>query len=112
MCNKNIKNILTSGLVVAILLIKGKQQTKLNGGITMKTKINSRKHGEITFFCQKSGGYVWADLNGKPGTLGNQICHGGNLSGSTCSYHGDEDGFDKFCRNWWKSYLRNERDMA
>lgn len=78
----------------------------------MKTTINSKEHGEITFFCPGSGKYVWVDLNGKPGTLGNQICQGGNLRGNTLSYYGeDQEGFDKYCRSWWKAYLRNEREM-
>lgn len=78
----------------------------------MKTTISSRKYGEVTFFCPGRGGYVWASLNGQPGTLGNQICRGGELSGDTISYHGDEAGLDRLCRSWWRGYLRNRRTMG
>jgi len=77
----------------------------------MKTTINSRNHGEVEFFCPASGKYVWVNLNGKPGTLGNQICKGGELMGSTMSYYGEPEGFEKFCRNWWNAYLRNRRGL-
>ena len=65
----------------------------------MKTTINSRNHGEIEFFCPGNGKYVWVNLNGKTGTLGNQICDGGHLRGNTISYYGEEPGFDAFCRS-------------
>lgn len=79
----------------------------------MKTTINTKSNGEVTFFSPNNGGYIWVDLNGKPGTLGNQICHGGNLMGSTMSYRGeDQAAFDKLCRNWWKSYRKGEREMG
>ena len=75
----------------------------------MKTTINTRDHGAVTF-SRPGKEYVYVDLNGKPGTLGNQICDGGNLSGSTKTFQGDdEEAFDRFCRAWWKQYLRNER---
>lgn len=78
----------------------------------MKTTISTKSHGEITFFVPILGGYVWVDLNGKSGTLGNQICRGGNLRGSTKSFHGDDRAaFDKLCRNWWKAYLKKHREM-
>ena len=78
----------------------------------MKTTINSRIHGEVTFFCPNNGGYIWVDLNGKPGTTGNQICDGGGLMGSTISFRGDdEEKFDKVCRRWWKAYLAATKDF-
>jgi hypothetical protein len=75
----------------------------------MKTTINTRNHGAVTF-SRPGREYVYVDLNGKPGTLGNQICDGGHLSGSTKTFMGDDqEAFDKFCRNWWSQYMRNER---
>ena len=74
----------------------------------MKFSINSKKFGEITFWAQL-GGYIFVDLNGKPGCLGEQICKNGELMGSTLSHWGDEANFEKICRNWWRSYLRNIR---
>lgn len=76
----------------------------------MKTTINTRRHGELTFFCPAYGEYVWVDMNGKPGTLGMQICDNGHLSGSTLSWYYDD--FESFCRKWWRAYLRNERAEA
>lgn len=80
----------------------------------MKTTINTRNHGEDTFFTtgtDEKSGYVWVDLNGQGGTLGNRICDGGHMSGSTKSYRGTADGFATFCRNWWKQYLTNNRNF-
>jgi len=78
----------------------------------METTINSRNHGVVTFFCPRNGGYIWVDLNGKPGTLGNQICDSGHLSGSTESYNGNDDKqFDRVCRKWWRAFLRNQRSI-
>lgn len=76
----------------------------------MKTTIKTRSHGELEFFTGNGTRYVFVNFNGKPGTLGNQICNGGNMTGSTITYNGDDrDGFERLCRNWWKLYLRNER---
>lgn len=78
----------------------------------MKTTINTKDHGKVTFFVQCSGGYVWVDLNGKPGTLGKQICQGGYMTGSTLSHNAESQAdFDRFCRNWWAAHLRNYREM-
>ncbi|MEN6320733.1 MAG: hypothetical protein ABFD82_18495 [Syntrophaceae bacterium] len=74
----------------------------------MKTTINSRKHGEVTF-SRPGKHYVYVDLNGKPGTLGNQICDGGELSGSTITFEGEDQAtFDRSCRSWWKQYLKKQ----
>lgn len=64
----------------------------------METTINSKNHGSITFFCSKHGAYVFANFNGKSGTLGQQICRGGRLLGSTLSYYGSEENFGVWCR--------------
>lgn len=78
----------------------------------MKTTINTRNHGEVTFFTTGKNGYVWVNLNGQPGTLGNQICDGGHLSGSTMSCQSNSlTDFEKLCRNWWKRYLANKRNF-
>ena len=75
----------------------------------METTINSRKLGSpVTFYAPSSGGYVFVDLNGQPGTLGQQICSGGGVDyGSTLSYRGDPENFGAFCRRWFASHLRN-----
>jgi hypothetical protein len=71
----------------------------------MKTIINSRKHGEIAF-VRPGAHYVYIDLDGKR----QQICDGGELLGSTVTFEGnDQTAFDRYCRRWWKKYLKNER---
>jgi len=78
----------------------------------MKTTINTRNHGEVTF-SRPGKEYVYVDLNGKPGTLGQQICYGGWLSGSTVTFSGDDkEAFARYCRNWWKQYLRREKEWG
>ena len=54
----------------------------------MRTTINTREFGELTFFTGNGTNYVFVDINGQPGTLGKQICDGGGLMGSTISYRG------------------------
>ncbi len=75
----------------------------------MKFTINSKKFNKLVEFSRPGNAYIFVDLNGQPGTLGNQICSGGSTMGSTMEYSGDDaDVFEKICRNWWKIYLRNE----
>ena len=79
----------------------------------MEFSIESRKFGKTVTFSIPGTSYIYCDMGipGNHGTLGDQICHGGDLVGSTMSYHGDdEDEFEKICRNWWKSYLRNRNE--
>lgn len=77
----------------------------------MEATINSRKLGRTITFSRPGKAYVFADLNGEPGTLGKQICHGGALSGSTVEYHGDSDEeFERIVRRWYRSYIRNLND--
>ena len=45
--------------------------------------IKTRKEGEFSFWCPTGGGYVRIESEGRPGTLGQQICEGGGLMGST-----------------------------
>jgi hypothetical protein len=74
----------------------------------MNVTINSRKLGRTFTFSRPGGSYVFADLNGQPGTLGRQICDGGATIGSTISYSGsDEATFERICRRWYRAYLRN-----
>lgn len=47
----------------------------------------TREFGEVTFSApaatEDRASYVYVDTNGQPGTLGRQICYGGDFSGST-----------------------------
>jgi len=76
----------------------------------MKLTINSRKMGKVTF-SRPGTAYIFADLSGDgscPGTLGNQICRDGQLTGDTISYIGDDlQVFKQTCKNWFKAFLRD-----
>ena len=75
----------------------------------MSITINSRKLNRAVTFSRPGGGYVYADLNGESGTLGNQICRGGELIGDTISTSGaTEAEFERVCRRWWAQYVRRE----
>jgi len=75
----------------------------------MKFTINSKKLNKPVEFSIPGNAYIYVDLNGQPGTLGEQICHGGSTMGDTMAYSGDDEKtFENICRNWWKAYLRNE----
>src|SRR5690554_1777359 len=79
----------------------------------MELKINSRKLGRTITFSRPGSSYIFADLNGQPGTLGNQICRDGSTTGSTLSYSGDsQEEFERICRNWYRAYLRHELEYA
>ena len=74
----------------------------------MRFSIHSRALGRDVTFSRPGHAYVYVDLNGQPGTLGNQICYHGQLTGDTITYSGDEQPFfDGLCRSWWNMYLRH-----
>lgn len=74
----------------------------------MKLTIKSRTLGKTITFTRPGSEYIYADLNGKPGTLGVQICKGGWMSGSTMFYLGsDKTIFNALCRNWYRAYMRH-----
>jgi len=73
---------------------------------TMKLTIRSRKLGKKITFSRPGSDYIYVDLNGKPGTLGHQICIGGELFGSAIFYHGvDNAEFEKICRRWYRKFV-------
>ena len=73
----------------------------------MQFTIKSRKLNTEITFSRPGRGYIYADLNGKSGTLGNQICERGCTMGNTMSYHGDDQTeFESICRNWYRAYLK------
>ena len=69
--------------------------------------INSREHGARDFFVPDHGGYVRLETGSNHGTLGQQICYGGDFFGNTIT--ADKATLETEARKWWKSYLRNER---
>lgn len=73
----------------------------------MEFAINSKKAGRIVF-SRPSSYYIYADLNGKSGTLGNQICEYGCTLGNTLGYSGDSyEEFEMVCRKWYRKYIKN-----
>lgn len=71
----------------------------------MKLIIKSRKLNKEITFSRPGSHYIYADINGKEGTLGSQITHNG---GSTIGYSGDsQEQFEKICRNWYRSYVKS-----
>jgi hypothetical protein len=75
----------------------------------MELVIKSRKLGKAITFTRPGRDYIYADLNGRVGTLGVQICRGGYTMGSTLSYSGDnEEQFKRICRNWYRAALKGE----
>jgi hypothetical protein len=74
----------------------------------MQTTINSRKLAKKVTFSRPGVAYIYVDLNGKHGTLGQQACKGGNTAGSTIAYYGDDQAqFDTICRRWYRAYVRS-----
>lgn len=72
--------------------------------ITIKSKILGRS---ITV-SRPGSSYLYVDLNGKPGTLGLQICEGGTVnSGSTLTYSCDDyTKFARFVRRWYQAFTK------
>ena len=70
--------------------------------------INTRNHGQATFFVRDSAtdnsGYVYLESAGKPGTLGKQICAGGDFSGETLT--ATVESLEKVARAWHRKHLQ------
>lgn len=71
--------------------------------ITIKT----RDIGELEFWCKDGGGYVFLESDGKPGSLGKQICDGGGFMGNTLS--ADEKTLASVARTWNRQRREWER---
>ncbi len=73
----------------------------------MELVINSKKLNTKITFSKPGELYIFADLNKQEGSLGKQICVGGDIWGSTLWHEGcDKDSFDKICRNWYRAYCK------
>jgi hypothetical protein len=71
----------------------------------MEYTIKSRKFNRTVTFSRPGGHYIYVDWNDKPGTLGYQICDGGDLMGSTISYSGNSpSAFEAICKRWWRKF--------
>jgi hypothetical protein len=76
----------------------------------MHVTIKSKCYGELTF-SRPGSHYIYCDMGvaRDHGTLGQQICKGGGLTGSTIMYTGDdEQELRKICRNWLRARARSE----
>lgn len=72
----------------------------------MEFTINSRKLNREITFSRPGSSYIYANLNGQPGTLGVQIRDSNRY---THSYEGeDHEGFEKICRRWYRAHVREE----
>ena len=75
----------------------------------MQFVIKSRKLGKELTFSRPGSYYIYADLNGKSGCLGRQLCNGGSTMGSTLGCSGDSQAqFEAICRRWYNAYIRYE----
>lgn len=72
--------------------------------------IKSRTFGPKTFWMPDNGGYVRLESDGKPGTLGKQICYGGGFRGNTVS--SSPETFEADVRKWWRAYRKSECQFA
>ena len=76
----------------------------------MQFTIYSRKLKRDITFSRPSNYYIFVDLNGQSGYLGQQICKQGGFSGSCLGVSGDDydsdtqSRFERICKNWWKTY--------
>lgn len=65
--------------------------------------IKSRLHGDQTFFVPPGGGYVRLERGTAHGTLGQQICYGGDFCGSTVT--ATPETLEREARRWWRARL-------
>lgn len=71
-------------------------------------KTRCEDHGALEFFVPDQGGYVRLERAGRPGTLGDQICYGGDFRGSTIT--ATPETLASEARKWWRArrrWLRN-----
>ena len=74
----------------------------------MEMKINSRKLDKTLIFSRPGSHYIYVDLNGQPGTLGNELCNGGYLRGDTIGVGDSQEEFERLCRKWYRAFIRRE----
>jgi hypothetical protein len=74
----------------------------------LKIKSKYADSGAFDFWAPDGGGYVRIISVENPGTLGRQICYGGDFSGSTISAR-TEGEFTRLCRGWLADYRRWRR---
>lgn len=71
----------------------------------MKITIESKKLSKIITFSRPGEYYIYADTNGQPRSLGQQLCVSGGWRGSAIGYKGeDEKEFSAICKKWLKKH--------
>lgn len=75
----------------------------------MRYTIKSRNEGLFEFWAPSNGGYVRLESDGRPGTLGRQICDGGGFMGNTLSCSNRPSDFEAVCKKWYRQYRRETR---
>lgn len=69
--------------------------------------IKTRTNGNMEFFVPDDGGYVRLESGANHGSLGQQICDGGRLRGSTIS--ANAASLEDTARRWYRSYRAAQR---
>ena len=69
--------------------------------------INTRKEGQMSFWCKADGSFAWLESEGKPGTLGQPICKGGGFRGS--AIYAREETLADVARKWLRQRREAER---
>lgn len=71
----------------------------------MRLIIKSRKAGKtFKFWAPDEGGYIRLEGEGKPGTLGKQICYGGHFMG-VCLHANNEAQFLAMAKKWYRHHI-------
>ncbi len=73
----------------------------------MRFSIVSKKMDEtFDFWASNNGGYIHQEIGDRIGTMGRQLCNGGEYSGEEISTPADESKFRSICRCWYRAYYR------
>lgn len=68
---------------------------------TIKSKLLNEN---FDFFAPDGGGYIRLECGANTGTLGTQLCDGGDFRGSTLCCK-DEEEFKAECRRWYRQRI-------
>ena len=74
--------------------------------IKSRTELSFKGTPFIYRFYRPGKEYILLDVGGNKRS---QICHGGNYSGETIRYSGNDiNEFKKICRRWYRNHMRNQ----
>jgi len=66
--------------------------------------LKTRTEGNLDFFVPNQGGYVRLEKGRNHGTLGKQICYGGDFRGNTVT--ATPETLETEARRWWRQRQR------